>query len=93
MILMGQLPVQHDMTIQDASCCICDRFIKVITVYSPVIDPLSEQPARSNSLGISEYTLGGYPLDTGGSPLASPISLCAMEKRVRESIIRRTSFP
>ena len=63
------------------------------TVYSPVIDPLSEQPARSNSLGISEYTLGGYPLDTGGSPLASPISLCAMEKRVRESIIRRTSFP
>ena len=63
------------------------------TVYNPVIDPLSEVPARSNSFGISEYTLGGYPLVTGGSPDASPISRCAMEKRVRESIIRSTSFP
>ena len=32
-------------------------------------------------------------LDTGGSPLASPISLCAMEKRDTESIINRTSLP
>ncbi len=63
------------------------------TVYSPVIEPVAAQPARSKSLGISEYTLGGYPRDTGGSPLASPISLCAMEKRVRESIIKSTSFP
>ena len=35
----------------------------------------------------------GYPLDTGGSPLASPISLCAMEKRVSESIMSSTSLP
>ena len=63
------------------------------TVYSPVIEPLSEVPARSRSLGISEYTLGGYPLVTGGSPVARPISLCAMEKRVSESIIKRTSLP
>lgn len=71
------------MTIQNASGCICDRFIKsspsTSTVYNPVIDPLSEVPARSNSFGISEYTLGGYPLVTGGSPDASPISRCAME--------------
>ena len=29
----------------------------------------------------------------GGSPVARPISLCAMAKRVRESIIRSTSRP
>ena len=48
--------------------------------------PLSELPARSKSFGISEYTLGGYPLDTGGSPLACPISRWAIEKRVKLSI-------
>ena len=45
------------------------------TVYSPVIEPLSALPALSKSFGISEYTLAGYPLVTGGSPDASPISL------------------
>ena len=63
------------------------------TVYRPVIEPLAAHPARSRSLGISEYTLGGYPLVTGGSPLARPISRWAMEKRVRESIISSTSLP
>ena len=63
------------------------------TVYNPVIEPTAALPALSNSFGISEYTLGGYPLVTGGSPLASPISRWAMEKRVRESIISRTSLP
>ena len=63
------------------------------TVYRPVIEPTDDIPARSNNLGISLYTLGGYPLVTGGSPDASPISLCAIEKRVNESIIRSTSLP
>ena len=57
------------------------------------MEPFSAIPALSRSFGISLYTLGGYPLVTGGSPDASPISLCAIEKRVRESIISRTSFP
>ena len=30
---------------------------------------------------------------TGGSPMASPISRWAMAKRVRESIIKSTSYP
>ena len=38
-------------------------------------------PARSNTFGSSAYTDGGYPLVTGGSPDASPISRCAIEKR------------
>ena len=54
------------------------------------MDPTDALPARSKSFGISEYTLGGYPLVTGGYPLASPISLCAMENLVSESIISST---
>ena len=30
-----------------------------VAVYTPVMDPTAALPARSNSLGISEYTLGG----------------------------------
>mgnify|MGYP002508494241 CR=1 FL=1 len=49
--------------------------------------------ATSDKPALVRNTLGGYPLDTGGSPEASPISRCAMEKRVKESIINSTSFP
>ena len=50
-------------------------------------------PLLSNNFGSSAYIEGVYPLATGGSPTASPISLCAIAKRVSESIIKSTSFP
>ena len=63
------------------------------TVYTPVMEPFSKFPLRSRSLGISAYMEGVYPLATGGSPIARPISRWAMAKRVRESIISSTSYP
>ena len=45
------------------------------------------------SFGISANTEGVYPLVAGGSPIASPTSLCAIAIRVTESSINKTSMP
>ena len=57
------------------------------------MEPLSELPARSMSLGSSEKTEGGKPRRVGGSPAARPISRWARPKRVTESIISNTLLP
>ena len=62
------------------------------TVYNPVIDPLSEVPARSNSFGISEYTLGGYPQFTGVLRMQVRSRAVPWKNVSGESIIRSTSF-
>ena len=50
-------------------------------------------PVRSRILGSIENTDGTYPLEAGGSPVANPISRCAIAKRVKESISKSTFFP
>ena len=57
------------------------------------MEPFSEVPLLSSSLGSELKTLGVYPRVAGGSPMASPISLCAIAKRVTESKRSITSFP
>ena len=63
MIFVSQLSVQHNMTVQNTSRRIRDGFVEIVAIYqdgyNPVMDPTAALPARSNSLGISEYTLGG----------------------------------
>ena len=39
MIFMSQFSRQHDMPIQNTSCRICNRFVKIITVYQNGIQP------------------------------------------------------
>ena len=55
--------------------------------------PSSFVPALSINFGIRANTEGVYPLVAGGSPIASPTSLCAIAIRVIESNINKTSIP
>ena len=57
------------------------------------MEPTSDVPALSKSFGNLAKTDGVYPFCAGGSPMASPISLCAIANLVTESIIRITFLP
>ncbi len=63
------------------------------TVKKPVMVPTFPAPARSNKRGNNANTEGVYPLEAGGSPIARPISRCAMANRVTESMRKVTSIP
>ena len=63
-------------------------------VFDLAVQP--EEKEGETSTWFKGYKYSGafeYPRVTGGSPAARPISRCAMENRVRESIINSTSFP
>lgn len=82
-VALGNGAVKDDMSVQNGTNGIGNRFIMVIAVNqnrnNPVMVPLPEPgPARSSKRGSSANTLGVYPFEAGGSPTDRDISRWAM---------------
>src|ERR1039458_5859197 len=95
---LGNGALHDDMAVEDAAHGIRHRLVMVVAVHQHAEDAgdgalLGARPARSSKRGSSVNTVGVSPLAVGGSPADSPISPCAMAKRVTESISTSTSLP
>ena len=98
MSFLGQGPVQYNMAVQNRAQGVGDRVFHIITLDQNSVNPGYGCRCRiyrtfQKVLGSRLNTLGVYPLEVGGSPAASPISLAAMASRVAESIMKSTSLP
>ena len=80
-------------SIQPAACLGFHRFIAPLGAVLLSLFPPRTADAQTVNAGTDVGICAGGPITLGGSPTASPISRCAIAKRVTESIKHKTSLP